>query len=383
MIEILRHSEADDTASLVVDGVVLDTQRAAVRMTFGGHGYAQVRSHEAAHLIGSQLIKDIPKDLWRLIFYNLSGSEADDLQIRPQFLRNDEGLIEFSFIFAFRAPYWKRPWSMAETKSEILRLIGENPVFPEQSNRPRIASLPNFYVDLGRAGPAERIGELVNRWGTRMAAVWAQAESRLALQARSDSIVALFDFPPEVRAPCEQYLLYFVEFLKDLGVEAQADLTHDAGRVLFSITPASGKEALDRIREALEVYLGLPGARDFGDTESITRDPRIQQLIANIQHLKSQLYLATAALQFKDATIAQLSSTSGQPAQLPGEVLSASLQVIQSSAPESVDHEEMLDGLVELHKYKGRFYEVNLPEIYRRLRHLFLGATDTSDDAPE
>jgi hypothetical protein len=36
--------------------------------------------------------------------------------------------------------------------------------------------------------------------------------------------VTFFDFPEPVKVPCQQYLLYFVQFLKDVGVEATAEL---------------------------------------------------------------------------------------------------------------------------------------------------------------
>ena len=46
-----------------------------------------------------------------------------------------------------------------------------------------------------------------------------------------------FEFPDAVRVPCEQYLLYFAQFLRDLGVEASSELRHEVGMVLFSVTP--------------------------------------------------------------------------------------------------------------------------------------------------
>jgi hypothetical protein len=71
-------------------------------------------------------------------------------------------------------------------------------------------------------------------------------------------------FPPAIRTACEQYLLYFVQFLEDLGVSATAEIKEDAKRVLFSVTPTDGCAALQQIREALEVYLKLPEMPEFG-----------------------------------------------------------------------------------------------------------------------
>ncbi|HYJ88718.1 MAG TPA: hypothetical protein VEW46_21810 [Pyrinomonadaceae bacterium] len=62
----------------------------------------------------------------------------------------------------------------------------------------------------------------------------------------SDSVSALFEFPEEVRLPCEQYLQYFAEFLRDLGVNANTSLVQQAGQVLFTVTPTDQEQALSK-----------------------------------------------------------------------------------------------------------------------------------------
>jgi hypothetical protein len=47
--------------------------------------------------------------------------------------------------------------------------------------------------------------------------------SVLLATARSNSLVAHFNFPESVRVPCEQFLLYFGQFLKDVGVKATTE----------------------------------------------------------------------------------------------------------------------------------------------------------------
>src|SRR6185437_3359491 len=76
------------------------------------------------------------------------------------------------------------------------------------------------------------------------------------------SLVAWFDFPAPIKTACEQYLVYFVQFLEDLGIKANSEIKEDAGRVLFSITPVDGQSALGRIKEALEIYLETAGQRE-------------------------------------------------------------------------------------------------------------------------
>jgi DNA-binding response OmpR family regulator len=120
-----------------------------------------------------------------------------------------------------------------------------------------------------------------------------------------DTVEMTFNFPEAVKIPCEQYLLYFIEFLKDIGIDATADLREDAGKVLFSVTPKDKDEALDNIREALEIYLRLPVNRNTTVVVSPETSIEVQKLSAQIHHLQGQLYLASAALQQKQLTIQQ------------------------------------------------------------------------------
>lgn len=127
------------------------------------------------------------------------------------------------------------------------------------------------------------------------------ALQRLELGARSDSIVLQFDFPEGTRAAAEQYLLYFAEFLRDVGVEAEAEVRERAGIVLFAVKPTSGREALAQVSEALALYLSLPsaGLREIGTEAEIA----IDKLVANIHHLQGQLRMAAAVMKAQQTTM--------------------------------------------------------------------------------
>lgn len=192
--------------------------------------------------------------------------------------------------------------------------------------------------------------------------------ARLHTNLRHGSVVSYFRFPEQVRVPCEQYLLYFTQFLRDVGVKADAELRSEAGRVLFSVTPEDGEQALDAIRRALDVYLELPAARQMQIIE-IADAIEVQRLAANIQHLRGQLMLASAALQLKEATIEQQQITiHHQAALLSGSVMQDGLIRTETGG----EREEIFGGTVAITKLEGKGFEVNLPEIFRRVRQLFV-----------
>jgi hypothetical protein len=184
-------------------------------------------------------------------------------------------------------------------------------------------------------------------------------------QKDKHSVEIVLDLPPDVRVACEQYLLYFVQFLKDLGVEAISELKHDAGQVLFSVTPADKDEALDKIRAALEVYLCLPS----GKLAVASNDPvEIQRLSANVFHLQGQLMLAQATIQHKDAAI-QLQQVTIQQLLLAENVITQS--VVDITPKKVEDKEEFLGGAFALTQYEDKGVVINFAEIFRKLRGLF------------
>jgi len=148
-------------------------------------------------------------------------------------------------------------------------------------------------------------------------------------------------------------------------------LQHQAGQVLFSVTPDNKEQALDKIREALAIYVRLPASPTLEVPVFGIGEIYVQQLVANVQHLKGQLMLASAVLQAKDATIqAQQQLINQQQRFSSGEVLPSSM--LDTSMRRDVNSkEELLGGLVAFTKYEGKGFEVNLAEMFRRLRSWF------------
>jgi hypothetical protein len=192
------------------------------------------------------------------------------------------------------------------------------------------------------------------------------ASKILKARVEEGSLVVSFDFPPQVKVPCEQYLLYFVQFLQDLGVDATSHLEDQAGQVLFSVTPSNEKDALDKIRDALDMYLRFPSSPiSNSDSQPIA----IQRLESNILHLRGALKLAAAELQAKDATIqTQQLTIDIQKGLLSGEILMDSMKNV---TPKAEDKEPLLGGVVALATLKGKGLEVNLGELFRKLKKKF------------
>lgn len=189
----------------------------------------------------------------------------------------------------------------------------------------------------------------------------AQAGTRTRENARTVSVE--FSFPDEIKAVCEQYLLYFGEFLRDVGVQVTAELSEKAdtlGTVLFNVTPTDPKVALSKIREALNIYLALPQNTITPPDESASLAEK--KLQANIDHLRHQLELLTVI-----AGSQRLQLQNQQTTIVTQQHLIAKLE----STPSSADREEFLGGSFALTKLERGGFEFNLAQIFRHVRDLF------------
>lgn len=195
-----------------------------------------------------------------------------------------------------------------------------------------------------------------------------EAVGELAARARHSSVVFFFDaFPTEVRTPCEQYLLYFIQFLQDLGIEATPELKHEAGQVLFTVTPKDKEAALDKIRVALSVYLRLPTSPI---SNNVSNEIAINRLESAILRLQSDLRLSAAELQARNATIeAQQLTINIQKALLGGEIMIDSLKSV-APAQGRKDQEEILNNNAALKTIMkpNSDSEIDAATLYRLLK---------------
>ncbi|AHL77664.1 hypothetical protein CH92_14610 [Stutzerimonas stutzeri] len=161
-----------------------------------------------------------------------------------------------------------------------------------------------------------------------------------------------FDFPKNLSAACEQYLIYFSQFMLDIGMEIESNLIQKNQKTIFSVTPVNKKHALSTIHEAISIYLSLPNSKI--PMPEAGADAAVTQLTANVLHLQSQLTFLSATLEAKNATILAL-QTAAEIRQI------AEISTIVHSDKNLVD-------IIKLKKYEGRFFSVDLPALIKILK---------------
>jgi len=280
--------------------------------------------------------------------------------------RKDEFTIEYYFFTELRD--WKKPYSFAEYTEALSRI----------SKSRRIPNLECLRCDSSEQGeledslnikftiwdPAAPIGPEIRKTFRLVSDICSEAISGFSIRSTT-ALTTAFDFPKEVQTPCEQYLLYFVELLRQLGVHATAKLEHETDRVVFSVYPPNdpqklkrGSAAVKKLRTALELFIHLPSSTLEG-CES-THDHITEQLLANIDHLKTQLVVRQTA--------GQTEQLIPDPQLLANDSVRQSFRLRTFGSPQK--REQLLRGLDFLTLDKAKGFKVNLPKMYHWLKDL-------------
>ena len=309
-----------------------------------------------------------------------ANNASDDSEVGPRFIIYFELEQEDNFTigeldnFMFMLnPTWKYPFSMLEYYefvSEYLEAIEAESIFDAFVGRLKF-SLPNNV----------KLEDYLQGFIEKLKIAHQKAFEELSNKVGVNSLTTRFaSFPDEVRVPCEQYLLYFTEFLRDLGISATSDIKHQAGEVLFSVTPTNPDQALDRIKIALDAFLSLPKSEIVINPDS-EFEIAILKVKANIDHLSSQLSLAKAEIRVKEREIQAFEATleakdisieflreklNQQKRLLNGEIAQGIIDIEPKSKDE--DKEEFFDGVFALTQYEEKGVRVNLAQLYRKLK---------------
>lgn len=208
-----------------------------------------IDNSEAARKVLAHRFSDLPKGIKKIEIYYPRDLPPIVGFYRSIILETDENDDFRALIyFAFEFVDWKQAWSPVAYLEELNDIFGKNKISGLGLETPPIRDViagigPSFVFRVQDTnnpieGEIRRLIEVSQQ-------LHESTERSLASKFRTDSLVMNFDFPDEVKAPCEQYLVYFGEFLRDSGVKANASVTHEAGQILFTVTPDDKTQALD------------------------------------------------------------------------------------------------------------------------------------------
>jgi hypothetical protein len=257
--------------------------------------------------------------------------------------------------------HWAKPWSMSSVAKQLEINIGElsnNKIKYWQDDEDSM--LNGFGLEYFPANNSLAINEEVNTLINIVEILVNKTNKTLLSSIDRESVLTYFQFPDEIKTACKQYLVYFAQFIADMGILVDTELKEELNHTLFKIVPKDKTESLDKIREALNIYLNAPSHQNFQVQISNQNDIAAKQWEANVYHLKSQLSLAASIIQAKDSTIEMLQLSNYQYRQM----------LESHSQKKETDKEDVIKGIVAVKKYEGKGFSIDFAEIFRRLKRI-------------
>jgi hypothetical protein len=259
----------------------------------------------------------ILKKLIEISFWNIGveiGKNAlgiGKLNINP--IQESEYLIKF--VMNYDLNNWKEKYSFLEYREEFTKILDGRDVFYLNSgNDIQIKDYEDRYdnkiISITFHNFIENsIFEDVEEYLNFLKNLHLETVKKISTKISENIVAFTFNFPKEVKISCEQYLQYFAQFLQDLGINATSNLKEEAGKVLFSVTPTDDIEALDKIREALAVYLKLPSSPIIYDDSfaAMRLKAEIERLQSSQRIAEMEFRVAQKALESQDKIILQQS----------------------------------------------------------------------------
>ena len=255
--------------------------------------------------------------------------------------------------------YWKNIFTVAEYRDLIFSKLNNNSNF-HIYNSLDIENTPMKVLEYFRIGlpitlqfeedfANKTISETLHKYIKLIQYKHDETIKALLSKNKNTFVNSVFIFPEEIKHSCEQYLLYFALFLRDLGINATSNLKEEAGKVLFSVTPTDDTEALDKIREALALYLHLPSSPIVYDESFASM--RMQQQIENLKHSQKMavreiqltekvIMIQSETIQEKNIIISQKDSTIDQQNKVIEKITSKSVMINSLE-----NKEELFEGL--------------------------------------
>ena len=184
---------------------------------------------------------------------------------------------------------------------------------------------------------------------------------KLIKNKSKDLFVKVFDFPKEYESICSQYLIWFGEFLKNLGIDASVSTENNNGQTSIIVSPKDASELTDKIEMLFYQYISLPYSEYLpaSDRSISTEDKfKIQILTSQIENFKSQIQMKDAVIEMKELSLMNLKESYDKK--------NSELMLIQSM--KNSKDIEILDGSFSLGEIKWGALKLNPKKLLDKIK---------------
>lgn len=235
--------------------------------------------------------------------YNLATIEEKDSSEISIEKEKDKYIIKCNFQYDYE--YWNRNYTIPEIVSYLSKVTSEkqNILFNINDTETTLNGF-NFSKEIEFTDRILR--DEISEFMIEIREIFKESYEYLERSNKS-SVSIQFNVNDSIKTACMQYLIYFTQFLEDIGIDSKAEIKEDVNRILFEVEPNDKTIALKRIKEALAIYISLIDCEElqfYNDYSNVA----VMQLQSNIYHLKSQLMLAKTIIDQQRISIELLSS---------------------------------------------------------------------------
>lgn len=231
------------------------------------------------------------------LYRPVTVEENDSAEI---FIEKNLNKYSIGVRFQYDSEYWKRGYSISEKVSNLSRITNnKDKILFEIEDTETTLNGFTFYKDI------ESIDNILkNEIDVFMSHIIEIFQESNELLKHRNRDIAYFEFniDDSIKVACKQYLVYFTQFLEDIGISAKSELKDEINKILFEVVPSDKTIALKKIKECLEIYIQLIDCKEI-QVYNNYNNIAIMQLKSNISHLNSQLMLANTIIEQQKISI--------------------------------------------------------------------------------
>lgn len=350
MLKVKIINEENDNRNIEVNGIVDNNSYIS---SHDDKYFASIENEKIIDIFKNTKLKEIINHFIHLDFCLEKNDFPKTISSNDRFefileknLNGDEYLIKFKT--QYYTEFWSKPYSVIDfsnTIQKICRLTDGIDFSIEDET-----VLNGFSLISEISNPEIKLRKIFNETLNLVHKVFQEALHNFSKIDEPNILKVRFKVDDNIRNAYEQYLIYFSQFLKDIGIEVDSELKEEAQKILFSVSPRNSNTALYKIKQALELYLNLPYNKEFEDA-NIDNIAGLQ-LKENIRYLKSQLSLAQTPIQAKIKTINLL------------ENMESNLIDVKKQRNE----EEILNGLIKFKPFEKNGVILDVPKLIRMIK---------------
>lgn len=184
---------------------------------------------------------------------------------------------------------------------------------------------------------------------------------KLIKNKSKDLFVKVFEFPREYESICSQYLIWFGEFLQNLGIDASVSTENNNGQTSLIVSPKDDIKLTDSIEKLFYQYISLPYSEYLPASDpKITAEDnfKIQMLTNQIENFKSQIQMKDAVIEMKELSIMNLKESYDKK--------SSELMLVKSM--KNSKDIEMLEGSFSLGEIKWGPFKLNPKKLIDKIK---------------